>query len=263
MAAGNSEDAVGKITLLTWNLDGLDRVGLISRTNAALNIIRQQDADVVLLQEVVGASLEIINQECLNLYKVFASDIRARYFTAVLVKRATVSVTSQDVIPFPRSTMGRKLQVLTCLVKGVNISVLNSHLESMTDHAPERMRQLNLCFSVIAKVDSMSNVIFGGDLNLGFRDHPEVPANMVDVWEILGSDENTRYTFDTKLNDNKAIDERSRVDRIYFRANEKQDIVPTTFALIGMERVPKCKKFPSDHWGIRCEFNIKAQLVSS
>ena len=36
-------------------------------------------------------------------------------------------------------------------------------------------------------------------------------------------------------------------------------LTPTRFGLVGIQKVPGCQAFPSDHWGIRALFNINKE----
>ena len=47
-----------------------------------------------------------------------------------------------------------------------------------------------------------------------------------------------------------------RFDRVYFRNSSQSPISPQTFNLIGIEKVPGTQRFPSDHWGILCTFDL-------
>ena len=51
-------------------------------------------------------------------------------------------------------------------MKGIDLVLLTSHLESMATHSDERKRQLKAAFKTLVEVPAPSTVIFGGDLNL-------------------------------------------------------------------------------------------------
>lgn len=254
-----------QIKVLSWNLDGLDNVSLPARTNAAIDIITREEPDVVFLQEVVALSWSIIKMDRLltSTYRLVPADPNVQYFTAVLVNKTTVFVDDERVRSFHTSMMMRKLQILHVNVKGIDIKLMNTHLESTAQHAVERLRQFKICLEEMIGCDSKYNVIFGGDLNLGTKDlqNIELPPGIVDVWEGMGSKNETRYTWDTRYNDNKQMSgggkPRCRFDRIYIRSSEKKDIVPSSFHLAGIERAKGCSRFPSDHWAISCVFHIK------
>ena len=87
-----------------------------------------------------------------------------------------------------------------------------------------------------------------------------VPDGIFDVWEALGSDPKTQYTWDRQKNDNLKYPgryaARLRFDRIYFRHPKegKNVLKPVSFQFIGTERIPSVERFPSDHWGLLAQF---------
>lgn len=254
-----------EISLLTWNLDGLDDVSLITRTRAAIQIIKRDDPDIIFFQELVARSWDVIKNDLQVLYHTLPACTYSQYFTAVLLKKGTVLLDDHKVKPFHSSMMMRKLQIVHANVKGIDIKLMNTHLESTAAHSVERMRQFKICMEEIKNADRKCHAIFGGDLNLGARDQNGInlPPSTVDVWEALGSVAEKRYTWDVKYNDNKQMSgggkPRCRFDRVYFRSADSQQITPSEFHLRGIERIKDCSRFPSDHWAILCKFHIKTE----
>ena len=70
---------------------------------------------VVFLQEVVAATLEIIQQKCVNYRCVigqFSTDeemVEGEYFVVILLRNDSVKYSSHQVLPFHSSRMGRVL----------------------------------------------------------------------------------------------------------------------------------------------------------
>lgn len=54
------------LKLLSWNIDGLDKNNLEERTEAVVATILSNKPDVVLLQEVVQYSLEVLQNQCVG-----------------------------------------------------------------------------------------------------------------------------------------------------------------------------------------------------
>lgn len=52
-----------------------------------------------------------------------------------------------------------------------------------------------------------------------------------------------------------------RFDRVYIRESQPSRLVPTSFNLIGIEKVPGTQSFPSDHWGILTLFEMDGQRI--
>merc|ERR550534_3086448 len=85
-------------------------------------------------------------------------------------------------------------------------------------------------------------------------------SNIKDVWEFLGKRKEAQYSWDTMRNTNLQLPgkfkPRMRFDRVYIRESQPSRLVPTSFNLIGIEKVPGTQSFPSDHWGILTLFEM-------
>ena len=83
-----------------------------------------------------------------------------------------------------------------------------------------------------------------------------LPENVLDLWEVTGKRQIAKFTWDLMRNDNlewdKKFKPRCRFDRLYIRhpVDGDQQLKPVYFELVGIERIPACGRFPSDHWGI-------------
>ncbi len=51
-------------------------------------------------------------------------------------------------------------------VKGIDMQLMTSHLESTAEHGKERVRQLRACMKQVQDAPKERTVVFGGDLNL-------------------------------------------------------------------------------------------------
>ena len=233
------------------------------RTTAVCQTILVKQPDFVFLQEVVDASKSIIERKLKSRYNCYAPPSPSmHYFVVILVKKVAHLVVSAPLhcYNFPDSTMGRHLLQLLVNYCGVNIFLMTSHLESLKDHSRERKNQLRKAFDVM--VERREVCIFGGDLNLR---EPEVrsvkvPQNIVDVWEECGAPPDTRYTWDVSANDNLHWPypnrPKARYDRVYLAPKERV-LEPSSFELVGQDRLPECGRFCSDHWGLCVDFDIQ------
>ncbi len=175
------------------------------------------------------------------------------------------------------------------------MSLFCSHLESLEPEKDERMNQLEILFSNMQSTLQSGLVdfsIFGGDANLrdaeqqSARDNNMMPSYIYDAWEAAGHPSDKKFTWDMKTNDNlgksafqKGKEPQRRYDRVFFaNANElgasisnpsskgassmqlkkKHSIKLTNFELVGTKRLENTprKMFPSDHFGILCDFQI-------
>ncbi|NXN81388.1 TYDP2 phosphodiesterase, partial [Bombycilla garrulus] len=260
----NSEDLQQKeddssFSLITWNIDGLDLGNVKDRARGICTYLALYSPDVVFLQEVIPPHLPLLQMKAGN-YTIIPGNID-EYFTVIMVKKSRVKLLKHEIIPFPTTAMKRNLLVVHVSISGIELCLMTSHLESTKDHSKERIKQLQIVLNEMQKESETTTVIFGGDTNL--RDSEvnklgNLPGNIKDVWEFLGKPQHCRYTWDTQSNTNlnAAYKCKMRFDRIYFRpAVQEGHFIPRSMDLIGLEKL-ECGRFPSDHWGILCNFDI-------
>ena len=281
-----------KLILLEWNIQGLfsaqpallgnkatkpefmDIFGsffyfLKARTDAVVIEIRESDADVVALQEVVEQSLKDIRMQLHNEYEIFdAQDDDAGYFTAILTKKSTVRSPSSRVERFQRTKQGRNLLIVEAKFNKLDIAIFTSHLESMKSNAEVRIEQFRKIATLMHGIKSESTVIFAGDTNMLRDEFVKVCSSPTyrylkdevwDVWVALGSPESCRYTWDLSKNDNQVRGgkARCRFERVYMRSFDPSTnlhLRPASMRLVGTRRL-NCGMFPSDHWGIVTVFS--------
>lgn len=242
------------LSLLSWNIDGLDVKYPIERALSVCNLIESRKPDVVFLQEIVPLTWEAITRRLKSSYSFYCEEVPSHYCHILLVRKASNVVPQGDlqVVKFSESKQGRFLLQLLVKFHGVDVYLLTSHLESLNQNTVERKKQLKLCFELMGELQSESGAcIFAGDLNLMDREVTQVglPENFVDVWEACGSDFKQKFTWDSS-------EPRFRLDRIYF-CSENSKLQPSRFALVGNELLPKYKMYPSDHLGMWAEFVLK------
>jgi endonuclease/exonuclease/phosphatase family metal-dependent hydrolase len=164
-----------------------------------------------------------------------------------------------------------------------SICFLNTHLESMSSFARTRMDQMIKGFEVMKALAETDVAIFAGDFNITDSEVNKflvfiikkiyscfktkistiggLPQDVVDVWEVTGSRKESEFTWNLQINDNKRFpydpQPRFRFDRIFVKQPNPVLLDITAFDLIGLERVKPDECFPSDHWGIRCDFKFK------
>uniref|UniRef100_A0A670XX57 Tyrosyl-DNA phosphodiesterase 2 n=1 Tax=Pseudonaja textilis TaxID=8673 RepID=A0A670XX57_PSETE len=222
-AAGICPQDDSTFSLITWNIDGLDSNNLQERARGVCNT--------------------------------------DGYFTAIMVKKSRVKVLKHEITIFPTTCMMRNLLAVYVNISGNDLCLMTSHLESTKDHSEERLKQLKLVLAKMAEVPESSSVIFGGDTNLRDKEVAKIgglPNNILDIWEFLGKPEHCRYTWDTSQNSNlnARYKYKSRFDRLFFRgATAGGQIIPQSLDLIGLDKLD-CGRFPSDHWGLFCNFDV-------
>ena len=251
------------LTLLCWNIDGLDPKDTAERTEAVCAIIVSSKPHVVYLQEVVPSTWKLILTTLEPQYDCYCMNPMERYFPVILVLKSPDLTTTGALqcTSFPGSAMGRHLLELPIAFHKVGVHLMTSHLESTKDCAAERKNQLGTVFRAMDTLQKSRVCIFGGDLNVRDEEVAAVglPANTVDVWQACGGKREHQYTWDVASNDN--LDwpypnrPKLRFDRVYL-GQAKTSLRPESFALVGKDRLPACGRFPSDHWGLLMEFSL-------
>ncbi|XP_041931595.1 tyrosyl-DNA phosphodiesterase 2 [Alosa sapidissima] len=251
-------EADGKLSLLTWNVDGLDTLNLGERARGLCSYLALYTPDVVFLQELVPMYIQYIKKRAVS-YTIIEGGEEG-YFTGVMLKKSRVKFLKSEVIPYPMTQMMRNLLVVQVNFQGQDLCLMTSHFESCKNQSVERMNQLKLMFQKMRNVPEKTTVIFGGDTNLRDAEVAKVgglPVGVCDVWESLGKEEHCRYTWDTKANSNKSVPyvSRCRFDRVYLRpARLGPKMAAERMLLVGQEKLD-CGRYASDHWGIYCTFH--------
>ncbi|XP_005158360.1 tyrosyl-DNA phosphodiesterase 2 [Danio rerio] len=245
------------LTVLSWNIDGLDDENVRDRVKGLLSHLGKYRADVVLLQELVPPCVKILK----NVIKddQFLEGSEDGYFCGILLRKERVQCIQSNIVKYPTTEQGRNLLIANVSFSGHPLCIMTSHLESCKTGSQERLNQLWRVWKWMKETPEDHTVIFGGDTNLRDWEVKKLgglPDGISDVWEMLGQPEESRYTWDTSINDNNDIPNpiRLRFDRLFLKgaANGAQ-LRPESMTLIGLEKL-KCDYFISDHWGILCTF---------
>ncbi|XP_059172986.1 tyrosyl-DNA phosphodiesterase 2-like [Physella acuta] len=255
-----------RIRILSWNIDGLDRANLQSRTEGVCSVLLLENPEVIFLQEVVDDSLKILKAKCVNFHFFLGAEDKMRvpgaYYTAMLLREDVVQVDCAQIAEFPKSLMDRTLLEVQCKVKGIPMTLMTSHLESTAEYSEERVRQLRMAFKRMNSLSAEQTIIFGGDLNLRDKEVKglNTPLDIRDIWEITGKRQEAKFTWDLTINDNKQLggrfQPRCRFDRLYIKHGKTAAVKPVYFELVGIQRLASCHRFPSDHWGIMAHFDV-------
>ncbi|XP_054909608.1 tyrosyl-DNA phosphodiesterase 2 isoform X2 [Poeciliopsis prolifica] len=252
------EEDDGKLSLISWNVDGLDPDNLAERARGLCSYLVLYTPDVVFLQELIPPYVQYLKKRAVS-YLIIEGGEEA-YFTGMMLKKSRVKFLESEIVTYPTTQMMRNLLVAQVTFKDQKLCLMTSHLESCKGHAQERMKQLHTVMQRMKDAPDDVTVLFGGDTNLRDTEVAKVglPSAVCDVWERLGKQEHCRYTWDTKANSNKTVPfvSRCRFDRVYLRPASKEEVprlTPDHMALIGLEKLD-CGRYTSDHWGLYCSF---------
>ncbi|XP_071401335.1 tyrosyl-DNA phosphodiesterase 2-like [Centroberyx affinis] len=254
-----SEEEDSKLSLITWNVDGLDTDNLGERARGLCSYLVLYTPDVVFLQELIPPYVQYLKKRAVSYTLIEGGE--DGYFTGMMLKKSRVKLLKSEIVTYPTTQMMRNLLVAQVNFKGQNVCLMTSHFESCKGHGEERMKQLRLVMQRMREAPDDITVLFGGDTNLRDTEVAKVglPSSVCDVWERLGKQEHCRYTWDTKANNNKTVPyiSRCRFDRVYFRPAAREGVprlAPDHMALVGLEKLD-CGRYTSDHWGIYCSFS--------
>ncbi|XP_051247366.1 tyrosyl-DNA phosphodiesterase 2 [Dicentrarchus labrax] len=254
-----SEEDDNKLSLISWNVDGLDTDNLAERARGLCSFLVLYTPDVVFLQELIPPYVQYLKKRAVSYLIIEAGE--EGYFTGMMLKKSRVKFVESEIVTYPTTQMMRNLLVAQVDFKGQRLCLMTSHLESCKGQAEERMKQLRVVMQRMREAPDNVTVLFGGDTNLRDAEVAKVglPPSVCDVWERLGKQEHCRYTWDTKANSNKTVPyvSRCRFDRVYFRPANKDGVprqAPDHMALVGLEKLD-CGRYISDHWGIYCSFS--------
>lgn len=246
-----------KLSIISWNLDGLDSNNLAERTTAVVNLLEKRNYTVIMLQELIAATFQYIAARLKSKYVpvVGTPNQQSPYFTATFLRLNCAVYVDHQIVNFPGTMMDRNLLITKCRIDRVNLAICNTHLESTAAYASQRVIQLKMCFDRCRSIPPEWNVIFGGDLNARDTEvHGKVPSDMCDVWTKCGSNVLSKFTWDLKYNKNKQmpgrVQPRCRFDRLFYRESIPANLKPEFFGLTGLEEVAGTNSFPSDHWGV-------------
>ena len=262
-------------SIVTWNVFGMNKKKLESRTHSICNILLKLKPDIILLQEVVSESEEIFRRQMSHLYTIVKSrGGKNLYYTATLILKTGrdvyLKISYSNTVQYKLSIMGRDMLIVKLKLEGITVNIVNTHLESTDYLTKVRSHQLQQLFSWSESVPKSEMIVVAGDMNLTdeeLQDKEGLPLGWIDVWESLGKNEETQYTWDMTRNNSIDIDSddkpRFRFDRIWLRDSVPSRVTPLTFELIGTERLADDDCFASDHWGILTTFKLSTFNISS
>ena len=198
------------------------------RMNGVIDLLAQQDADVVCLQEVTGRALAIFLQ-CTyirdNYYTTDCSGKTLGRYGVLILSKYLLRNTELCRIP---TRMGRNLlRTNVCFSSGTYATVATVHLDSMRHSAEQRQEQLRSIEKLLSEGNGSdcsnrnSNCLFTvlcGDFNLTDKEDvsPLTSHGWTDCWlEIKGQTEDTGATIG--VNYRSDTHPPARFDRFYWR----------------------------------------------
>ena len=230
------------------------------RVPKLLEILRNTDADIIVLQEVAPWFATILLKEpwvqsCHRPLKDGKTFIAHEY---LVLSRFPILNTESAPLP---GNQHRAFFAATIQLPTGPAKVATCHLESLLEDGSIRAQQLDIYFQRLAGTD---DVFFAGDFNFGDGEQPDtkhLAPDFRDAWRELYP-KLPGYTWDIEKSrmarqESFPGEPSRRLDRVLFRSSHWTS---TRAELLGTEPVsPKHKRlFPSDHFGLLVVFSRTA-----
>lgn len=242
-----------KLKIMSYNI-WFDDFKRTERLFKLLEIIKENDPDVVCLQEVLNFQYETIKDRVGYKY-FYPNEILEKYGCVILSK---YEITKSTIISLP-SNMGRNLILIKISVNDTDVVIGNVHFESEFNEInylkKEQYKQTSLFLNKLN--NDYKNIIFCSDTNVTNSEETyfdEKFKNFKDSWEVDGKNIKKEYTYDFETNKNlqlRKIKLKSRIDRILFKNDENMQFLDFNLIMHYDEEIE-----PSDHHGIISNFNI-------
>lgn len=249
---------LNSLRVLTFNV-WFDRYEWERRCSAVLDILAQEAADVIALQEVTPLFLQrlLAAPWLRESYVASRSKLLDARYDVVMLSRLPVTRCVSHTLT---TDMGRRLHALEIPTTRGRLVVAGVHLESMKERTPTRLTQINECIPILGRADF---AVWLGDFNSApsSEEDERIRTAFRDAWEEL--DDAPGYTRDTSRNAMLAkvkADRHQRIDRILCRG---QAFVPTQIRLLGTTPLSgtEGQVFPSDHFGLLADLEASQQVA--
>lgn len=159
-----SEEDDNKLSLISWNVDGLDTDNLAERARGLCSYLVLYTPDVVFLQELIPPYVQYLKKRAVSYLIIEGGE--DGYFAGMMLKKSRVKFVESQIVTYPTTQMMRNLLVAQVNFKGQKLCLMTSHLESCKGHAEERMKQLRVAMQRMREAPDDVTVLFGGDTNL-------------------------------------------------------------------------------------------------
>lgn len=223
------------------------------RCRATLALLESLQPDVITLQEVTPAFLLEVQhtpwiQASYSLSDIYSDSVNP-YGTIILSK---LLIRDWEFFPLP-GAMGRSLVAARAELNQQSLMFASVHLESKTQAAPTRAKQLARIFPLL---DTEQHVVLTGDFNFcsTWDENRQLDPSYQDTWAVVHQTD-PGFTEDTDRNTMRMLytgkRKQVRFDRILLRS-EQPGWRAEFIELIGTEPIQDTTPniFPSDHFGL-------------
>jgi tyrosyl-DNA phosphodiesterase 2 len=239
-----------ELTVATFNI-WFDDYHAEQRYRAIADLLRERGPDVIVLQEVTPAALELfigqpwVRGEYLSVSAVGGD---TGNYGMLMLSRVPIARASYTRLPTRQS---RGFLDAELAVGGARLIVCCLHLDSGKSSARLRAWQLRRIFRSMKKVD---DAVLLGDFNMRDTENGRITAPYCDIWPALRP-RDPGFTEDTSIN-HMRFDARNkkrhvRFDRVLLKGSRWR---ASDVELLGTQPIsPELPRvFPSDHFGVEC-----------
>lgn len=245
-----------ELTVVTFNI-WFDDYYAEQRYQAIAELLRERRPDVIVLQEVTSAALEVfIDQPWVRDEYLSASAVGGDTgnYGMLMLSRVPAVRAAYSRLPTRQS---RGFLEAELAVNGARQTVCCVHLDSGKSSARLRAWQLRRIFRSQKKTE---DAVLLGDFNMRDAENERITAPYCDVWPALRPDD-PGFTEDTSINhmrfDARNKKRQVRFDRVMLKENRWCAV---DIELLGTRPIsPELPRvFPSDHFGVACRL-VKIQ----
>ncbi len=239
-----------ELTVATFNI-WFDDYHAQQRYLAIVDLLRERRPDVIALQEVTPAALEIfLDQPWVRDEYLSASAVGgdAGNYGMLMLSRVPITRTTYSRLPTRQS---RGFLEAELAVNDLRPSVCCLHLDSGKSSARLRRWQLRRIFRA---QKSAEDAVLLGDFNMRDAENDRIAPPYCDIWPALRPHE-PGFTEDTSINhmrfDARNKKRQVRFDRVLLKGTRWR---AASIELLGTQPIsPDLPRvFPSDHFGVEC-----------
>jgi endonuclease/exonuclease/phosphatase family metal-dependent hydrolase len=239
-----------ELTVATFNI-WFDDYHAERRYLAIAELLREHGVDVIVLQEVTPAALEIfIDQQWVRDEYLSVSVVgdHTGNYGMLMLSRVPITRASYTRLPTRQS---RGFLEAELALNGARQTVCCVHLDSGKSSARLRAWQLRRIFRPLKKAD---DAVLLGDFNMRDAENGRITAPFCDIWPALRPDD-PGFTEDTSINlmrlDARNKNRQVRFDRVVLKGTRWR---AASIELLGTRPIsPELPRvFPSDHFGVEC-----------
>jgi endonuclease/exonuclease/phosphatase family metal-dependent hydrolase len=263
--------SIDTLTIASYNVlidvHHSEQIQTQKRLPVILDRLRKTDADIIALQEVTPALVDLLlKTDWVRDYFISESEYASKVkpYGNLIMSRLPFKLVEHQFSGHKRSLVG-SWQLNDKLVHLANVHLTSNHGENSFQ---KRTQQLATVLSHLQHQSGECLIV--GDFNTRGDEQQESIdyAKFVDLWQQLHPDEDG-YTFDPHRNPLAMLmsleGEPARFDRILFRQGIESHYQPISIELFGCEPVDDTNEqiYPSDHFGVRGELKFVANRSSA